>query len=196
MTDAQLDALAVALDAERSRRARLHVCQSCGDRFEGRVDARFCSTRCRVKFHRTRGLPAELRSRDRWVLWTARDGRKIPLQTSGHAASSTDPLTWAPFDDVRGSRLPLGFVLNGDGIGCVDLDGVLTDGVLDPRAVEFLATLDPFYLEVSPSGRGLHAWVFGGSPDGRKVYKLANGLKVEHYTDKRFITVTGEKWAG
>lgn len=195
MTDAQLDALAVAVDAERARRARAHVCRSCGDRFDGRTDAVFCSSRCRVQFHRTRGLPVELRSRARWVLWTGRDGRKVPLQVSGHAASSVDPMTWATFDAVRGSRLPLGFVLDGDGVACVDLDQVLTDGVLDPRAVEFLATLEPFYVEVSPSGRGLHAWVWGGSPDGRKVYKLANGLKVEWYTDKRFMTVTGERWA-
>lgn len=121
-------------------------------------------------------------------------GRKVPLQVSGHAASSTDPATWAPFEDVRGSRYGLGFVLNGDGVACVDLDGVLSDGVLDPRAVEFLATLEPFYVEVSPSGRGLHAWLWGGSPTGRKVYRLEDGLKVEWYSDKRFMTVTGERW--
>lgn len=121
----------------------------------------------------------------------------MPISATGHPASSTDPLSWASFDRVRSTLQDgFGFVLNGDGIGCVDLDNVLEGGVLDPRAAEFLATLDPFFVEVSPSGRGLHAWVWGGSPDGRVVFKLENGLKAEWYTTERFMTVTGNRWEG
>lgn len=86
----------------------------------------------------------------------------------------------------------MGFVLNGDGIACVDLDHVLVDGVLDPRARCFLDGLDSFYVEVSPSGDGIHAWVEGGSPDGRKVFTLEDGLKVEWYSTGRYLTVTGK----
>lgn len=86
-----------------------------------------------------------------------------------------------------------GFVLNGDGISCVDLDHVFIDGVLDSRAAEFLGSLNPFYVEVSPSGDGVHAWLYDSSPDGRRVFCLPNGLKVEWYSDCRYITVTGNR---
>lgn len=122
---------------------------------------------------------------------------KMPIDLSGSPASSTDPATWSSYDDARGSSVGdgLGFVVNGDGLACVDLDGVLVDGVLDPRAARFLASLDAFYLEVSPSGSGVHAWLFGGSPDGRKVFSLEDGLKVEWYSDGRYLTVTGKRFS-
>lgn len=158
-----------------------------------RAGAKFCTSRCRVYSYRASKrspIPAELTSRDRWV---RRSALKRPLTVDGKAASSTDPHTWSSFANARESiaGTGLGFVLNGDDIACVDLDGVLTDDVLDPRATELLASLDSFYVEVSPSGKGIHAWVHGGSPDGRKVFKLENGLKVEWYSDGRYITVTG-----
>lgn len=160
-----------------------------------RADAVVCSTRCRVRAHRKPLLPAELTSRARWV---RRDAAKRPLAVAGGMASSTDPATWCTYGEARKSErgAGLGFVLNGDGLACVDLDGVLADGALDPRASEFLASLDSFYVEVSPSGTGIHAWVLGGSPDGRKVFTLDNGLKVEWYSDARYLTVTGKRFFG
>lgn len=161
-----------------------------------RAGARFCTSRCRVYSYRASkrsSIPAELSSRDRWV---RRSALKRPLTAGGKAASSTDSRTWSTFSDARESTVGagLGFVLNGDGIGCVDLDGVLDDGVLDPRAVELLTSLEAFYVEVSPSGKGIHAWVYGGSPSGRKVYTQDDGLNVEWYESGRYITITGEKF--
>ncbi len=90
----------------------------------------------------------------------------------------------------------MGFVLNGDGLACIDLDGVLDGDTLDPRAVEFIDGLEvaPFYVERSPSGRGLHLWTWQASPTGRARYKLENGLRVEWYSTGRYLTVTGERW--
>lgn len=85
----------------------------------------------------------------------------------------------------------MGFVLNGDGISCIDLDGVLQDGVLDPRAKKLLNEVDPFYVEVSPSGNGLHAWVRESSPLGHPVFVRGDGLKVEWYSSGRYMTMTG-----
>lgn len=121
---------------------------------------------------------------------------KVPITVAGRNASSTDGSTWASFADVNGVEVGagFGFVLNGDGISCVDLDGVLADGVLDPRAELLLESLDSFYVEVSPSGNGVHAWVRGGSPSGRKVYTQDDGLKVEWYSSGRYITVTGDEY--
>lgn len=118
------------------------------------------------------------------------------MTVSGLNASSTDPETWSSYSEAKSSCVGegIGFVLNGDGIACVDLDGVLSDGVLDPRAESLLASLDSFYVEISPSGRGVHAWVRGGSPSGRKVYTQDDGLKVEWYSDGRYITVTGVEY--
>jgi putative DNA primase/helicase len=50
-------------------------------------------------------IPAELKALPRWVLWRAekRDGKpaKIPYQTNGARADTTDSNTWATFDAVR-----------------------------------------------------------------------------------------------
>lgn len=157
-----------------------------------REGAKTCSGKCRVRLSRQK-LPIILTSRARWV---RHDVAKRPLAVGGGMASSTDPATWSTYEDARKSDrgTGLGFVLNGDGVACVDLDGVLSGGALDPRAAEFLASLDSFYVEVSPSGSGIHAWVFGGSPDGRKVFTLDSGLKVEWYSDARYLTVTGKRF--
>lgn len=119
--------------------------------------------------------------------------RKVPLTISGGAASSTDPATWSTYKTAAKSDhgAGLGFVLNGDGISCVDLDHVITDGELDPRAEELLAELDSFYMEISPSGTGVHAWTYEDSPAGRTVYTRPDGLKVEWYSTGRYMTVTG-----
>ncbi len=137
-------------------------------------------------------VPADLTSRDRWV---RRAADKRPLTNDGGSASSTNPATWSTLADARASSVGvgLGFVL-GDGISCIDLDHCLNDGELDPRAVEYLSGIETFYIEVSPSGDGIHAWTYLESPTGRRRFKLDNGLPVEWYSRDRYITVTGQPW--
>lgn len=141
-------------------------------------------------------MPTELVSRDRWVLWkpVRRAGRmtKMPVQVDGSPASSTDQSTWAPFSQVRSAKRK-GYVL-GDGIGCIDLDHCLVDGVLTPAAAEFLAKVPPTYIEVSPSGDGLHVW--GLMSAGRGSVRRLNGLSVERYSTGRYITITGKPFEG
>lgn len=180
------------------------VCAYCGGPMNlPRRGAKFCSQKCGTYFRRKSrrlSIPAELTRHARWVRWDLRlsDGRptKVPLTITGRFASSTDPATWMDYETAVSTPIGagLGFVVNGDGIACVDLDGVLSGSHLDPRAAEFIASLSPFYVEVSPSGSGIHAWVHGGSPDGRKVFTLSNGLKVEWYSDSRYLTVTGKEF--
>jgi primase-polymerase (primpol)-like protein len=113
----------------------------------------------------------------------------VPLTAAGKVASSTDPATWAPFSAVR--SLPRkGFVLNGDGIVCIDVDHCITNSVLEPAAAEWLAELPRTYVEVSPSGTGLHIWGRGSVPVGRKL--SFRGLHVEVYGTGRYMTVTGK----
>ena len=71
-----------------------------------------------------------------------------------------------------------GFVLNGDGIVCIDLDHCLTGRVLEPWAADILAACPGTYIEVSPSGDGLHIW--GRALDfdgGRRVERIREILQ-------------------
>lgn len=176
---------------------RKRECAQCGSPIGSyQAKARFCSGACRARSHRRQQntpIPKTLRELNRWV---RHDAAKRPLVARGSGcASSTDPATWSAYKAAAESDhgTGLGFVLNGDGISCVDLDHVITDGVLDPRAEVLLAELESFYVEVSPSGAGVHAWVYGDSPAGRPVYTRADGLKVEWYSTGRYMTVTGNK---
>ena len=155
-----------------------------------RADAHYCSGRCRIAAHRLRGvLPAELVALDRWVRYSP---AKVPLTVRGRAASSTNPRTWSTHDEANASEIGagLGFVLNGDGIVCIDIDHCIEHGRPARWASDFLATLPNTYVETSPSGDGLHIW---GTADlgftGRRI-KIAGG-EVEVYSNLRYLTVTG-----
>lgn len=151
-----------------------------------------CSPRCRTARHRARSVPAELTRRDRWV---RRAASKVPLQSGGGVASSTSPATWSSYQEAKRSRVGvgIGYVLaDGDGIVCLDLDHVIDGGRLDPAAERLLARIPATYIEVSPSGAGLHVWGRGHLPCGRRT--RVDGVAVEAYGSGRYITVTGQRW--
>ena len=133
---------------------------------------KFCSGRCRVKAHRDQkrvveGVPAELRERDRWI----RHQQKRPMAVGGWWASVTDPSCWSSYEDAADSPHGdgLGFVLNGDGIVCIDLDDCVVDGVPNAEARALIRSLPKTYVEFSPSGRGLHIWGFASLDAGHVV---------------------------
>lgn len=201
-SDDDLASLTEQIRLERLRRAgKARPCDQCGSDFVGRSDARFCSSSCRVASHREAYraarlvpqagvIPDELRLRPRWVRHIA----KRPVTASGSPASSTNSSTWTTYEVASRSVVGdgLGFVLAaGDGIGCYDLDHCVTDGVISDAALAYLGGIDPFYVEFSPSGDGLHAWVFADTQRGWR--KSIDGLSVEFYTMGRYMTVTGRK---
>lgn len=170
-------------------------CDYCGGELPTRArrDRRTCSTRCRVALHRANSLPTELTSRARWV----RHDRKRPITVHGAPASTTDPATWSTYAQAKRSRVGdgLGYVLvAGDGVVCLDLDHVLDGGELVPEAEALLDRLPATYVEVSPSGTGLHVWGRGDLVIGRRT--VVDGVRLEAYGDRRFITVTGRRWRG
>lgn len=122
--------------------------------------------------------------------WARRVGKR-PVTVSGAPASSTNPSTWDALRNVLASDVGdgVGFMLGG-GIGCLDLDHCLTLSGPSAFAREVLASVPGTFVEVSPSGTGLH--VFGLLPEGpgRKV------PGVEVYRRARFMTVTGEAFGG
>lgn len=118
----------------------------------------------------------------RWV----RHDRKRPVTPSGRSASSTNTATWAPYMVAKSSVVGdgLGFVL-GDGFACLDLDHCLVDGKPLPWAQVILDRVPGAYVEVSPSGSGLHVW--GRAPE----LPGSRRDNVECYSVGRYITVTG-----
>lgn len=147
-------------------------------------------------------IPDELRRLDRWVCWDLRQGSKVPCDAKlvNACASSTDETTWASFTQACSAYLEregdedaysgVGIVLNGDGLVGVDIDHCVTDGVVDPSAINLLERLGATYIEMSPSGTGLRAFGYGESLDtGCKG--TVDGLAVELYSTARYLTVTG-----
>lgn len=162
-------------------------------RASARSVARFCSTRCRVAAHRARkAVPTEMRAKTRWV---RRSAGKAPLTAAGRAASSTDPRTWCSYAEAKASPagVGLGFVLNGDGIVCVDLDHCVDEhGHLAGWAQQVLDRMPATYVEVSPSGTGLHVFGLGSVERGRLIRR--GGVAVEVYGRGRYIGVTGHRY--
>lgn len=160
-----------------------------------RRHARTCSTRCRVALHRAGRrvvrFPVELLDRARWVRHSA---AKVPLRCDGAgAASSTDPRTWSSYGAaaVAMAGVGVGFVLDGDGVVCVDLDHAIVDGVVAGWAREIVDGAGDTYVEVSRSGTGLHVWGFGDVAGGRVIRD--GDVAVEVYGRGRFIAM-GVRW--
>lgn len=132
-------------------------------------------------------MPRELREQARWVCW---DDHKRPLDpVTGGWASVTDASTWGTWQQARSRSHQVGFVL-GDGIGCVDLDHCLDEaGRPNQATAELLEFYSGSYVEISPSGRGLHIW--GTAPAVRGLRRTWRGQSVEFYSQGRYITVTG-----
>lgn len=150
------------------------TCEQCGDHLGARHShrARFCSTRCRVAAHRAKKtqLPHKLTIRDRWI---RRSAAKVPLTVGDTPASSTDPATWSTHKDAAASTAGagLGFVLTeDDDIVCLDLDHCIAPltGRLAPWAAAILRDAGATYVEVSPSGDGLHIWGRADVRQGRR----------------------------
>ena len=112
------------------------------------------------------------------------------MTAAGLAASSTDPCTWTRYAAAARSTVGtgLGFVLNGDGIVCIDIDHCLIDGAVSKWAQWIVDSCPHSYIEISPSGDGLHIWGRGDVIKGRRI-KVPGGT-VEIYGTGRYITVT------
>jgi hypothetical protein len=135
-------------------------------------------------------IPDELKRLNQWVC--ANEGSKVPMQANRpYAASSTNPDTWASFEDAlwaveNGYYDYLGFVFNDNGIVGIDLDDAIVNGIVSPLATEVISLCNS-YTELSKSGTGLHIFVKGDIP-----FKGKNNLAgVEIYKTARFFIMTG-----
>ena len=136
-------------------------------------------------------IPEELKRLNQWVC--ANEDSKVPMQANcPYPASSTNPDTWASFEDAlwaveHGHYDYLGFVFNDNGIVGIDLDDSMTYGIASPLAIE-IANLCSSYTEISKSATGIHIFVKGDIP-----FKGKNNLAgIEIYKTARFFIMTGE----
>ncbi|WP_405536888.1 DNA primase [Streptomyces antimycoticus] len=167
-----------------------------------RAHAHYCSGRCRTAACRNRQkasdpVPTAMARRRQWVRHT---DRKVPLSVNGRhttPASSTDPSSWCTYKAACRSSAGagLGFVLTSeDRVVCIDLDHAIVDGELRPWARAIVKKLPSTYVEVSPSGTGLHIWGYGSVGRGRKLRRGEAAIEV--YDWGRYITVTRRPFEG
>lgn len=180
-------------------------CEFCGQELaenpgRGRK-RRYCSDACRMASSRARrkpGVPADMAMADRWVRWkrvTRGDGTtKLPVRMDGSPASSTDPATWATLIEAEASTVGdgLGFAL-GDGFACIDLDHCYDsrNHIADWAKMILAPVEGRTYIEISPSGDGLHIWGRAAERTGVRVRGLMNA---EAYSRDRYVTYTGRVW--
>jgi putative DNA primase/helicase len=144
-------------------------------------------------------VPEELAERRQWVLWRLeeRDGKltKVPYTPpTGRLASVTDLMSWSTFEAVlaafeRGGYDGIGFVFSsGDSYVGIDLDDCRDpeSGEIAPWAQEILERVQGGYVEISPSGEGVHV-ITRGIVRGGGMRKGA----IEMYSRGRFFTITG-----
>lgn len=139
-------------------------------------------------------IPQELRVLKQWVC--ANENSKVPMQANcDRPASSTNPATWASFEDAvwaveNGYYDYIGFVFNDNGIVGIDLDDAFCAFGMSPIARDITTRCCVTYAEYSKSGNGLHIFVKGDIP-----FKGKNNLAgVEIYKTARFFIMTGNAY--
>jgi primase-polymerase (primpol)-like protein len=152
----------------------------------------------------TENIPERLAERSQWVCWRLEerpdgdDLTKVPYEArTGRRADPTDLMTWTTFEEAvaayessEGFYDGIGFVFcSADPLVGIDLDACRDpeSGVIEPWAQAIIDRVREGYVEVSPSGTGVHVVVEGKVRDG--------GMRkgpVELYSRDRFFTVTGE----
>lgn len=142
-------------------------------------------------------IPDQLRSIPQWVCHK----NKQPYDPRiGTKAKANDPDTWTDFYTC--SEYARAYPEKYDGIGFeiqplfvgIDLDHVVDPltGVIEPWAKTIVDKLDS-YTEYSPSGTGLHIFVYGTLPDGgnKRIIDKEKRQAIEMYGKNRYFTVTG-----
>lgn len=138
--------------------------------------------------------PQELAERKQWVCWGA---DKIPFQTNGQPAKSSDPATWNTLEACQatnGQFLGIGFVFSeSDPLVGIDLDNCIDPWTrsIDPWALEVIEACNS-YAEFSPSGNGIHIFCRGELPGGKgRKLTVSGNKKIELYDRGRYFTFTG-----
>jgi putative DNA primase/helicase len=163
-------------------------------------------------------IPEKLKLHEQWVVWRyeARQfgGKqtKVPYVATHSVnaemtkAKSNDPSTWTSFETALAALEAdtcldgLGFCFSSkDDLVGIDLDHCFDENHnLLPWAKDIVVEFGETYIEISPSGDGLHIWCRGKAIKAarRTLKKREDGTEeaVEIYdcTSPRYFTVTGK----
>lgn len=153
-------------------------------------------------------IPQDLKKLNQWVGFTE---SKIPIDPQTFkGAKAKIKSTWGTFEEAINSIgkmstyyknsnpiteniIGVGFEFNDNNIVGIDLDHVLdTDGNLHEEAELIYQWLNS-YTEISPSGTGLHIFIYGDIPvDGKNNRNgLEPGKGIEVYKAGHYLTMTG-----
>lgn len=146
-------------------------------------------------------FPPELKDYEQYVCWKYEDNpsdpehpKKPPINPkTGYKASPTDLSSWGSFGKAlkcyeKGGVDGIGIVLTEEmGVSVIDIDDCRSakSGKLNQYARKIMKMF-PSYTEVSPSGTGIHIFLYGTLPG-----KGINTKKVEVYDRKHYMTITG-----
>jgi len=146
-------------------------------------------------------IPKALQDLPRWVCFRFEPDKKtdklkkVPINPhTGYKTSAVNPQTWGTLEQALAGMEKyqlsgIGFVFTAEsGIVGIDLDHCLENLKLNDIAADILSRLPPTYIEVSPSGTGLHIFLRGCLPEGGNRNSKKN---VEMYATDRFFTMTG-----
>lgn len=138
-------------------------------------------------------VPPELASQKRWICWSDYDGKKLPVAPwrGGGPVDATNKNNWTDLETAKKylntkEISGLGFAL-GNGIVGIDFDDCFIDGELKKEIQEIIDAY-PCYVEVSPSGEGLH--ILGYAYGSYNLKDLDRGVEI--YSSKRYFTFTGD----
>ena len=151
-------------------------------------------------------IPLELRQTARWTLWkymnvgTGETARytKVPFQTNGKPASSSNASTWTDFHSAeatykQGHFDGIGFVFTGDDNLCgIDLDGVYSEQQGLNEFAQSIVDRVQGYVEISPSGTGIKIFTRANV----QVAHVDHNIGLEVYGKGRYFTVTGNHLSG
>ncbi len=191
-TDSSLSRLLSALEAGAARHA--------GSEQKPKVHPIAAATR--TASLDSENIPRVLKDTPHWVAHRAK--RPINPKT-GRAADVSDETTWSTFNEAAarvqsGKADGIGYVFTeGDGLVFLDLDHVIDEGgslAAWAQPIVDAALRRRAFVEVSPSGNGLHIIVRAKKPFAwsQKDIPNAGGERrgaIEVYDCKRYATVTG-----
>lgn len=140
-----------------------------------------------------KNIPFELQTYNQWIVWkyeTVNDKvTKVPYSLNGNKASVNNPNHWHTFNQVCNHTDQfdgIGFVLTDNDPFCfIDFDETTDKNEFEKQLGIYNHFLDT-YSETSPSGKGLHIITKAKLPNSG-----CRRGKVEVYSNRRFMTMTG-----
>lgn len=155
------------------------------------------------------GIPDELKARPIWTPWrfelNAKTGKygKVPIKPvddgySDYASANNPRHRWTFEQCLRlvngGDADGLGLFV-GDGVAAIDLDSAFDAiGEVKPWAYHLVKRFKS-YSELSPSGNGLHVYLFTDAELPNRDSNMPDGGKIQFFGANHYITVTGARTA-